>query len=680
MRLPRGAFAAVLVVGALDVAATAHAWLPVAERLALVAIIGCVLGALALVISTVPARAPATAFLLGAALAAANWAMPARWYPSVHAALAVGAVALIALPASPRPSRRRRLAGAAGLALVAAALLRVSMNLRFVACAQAPATGAVLSLATLPVPEAAIGHPRTPARGDGLALGDAHVVLITVDAMRADAALPPLSGLRFTHAYAQAPHTARSIASLLTGGTLGETLAETLRARRWLTAAWYPAGLFFDGRAELERFARTRFGFEWADTRTLDAHALTDSVLLRVDELQRRGEPRAFLWAHYFDAHAPYRAPGATPRERQAAAIAHIDAEIARLVDGLRALRRPVIIAVTADHGEEFGEHGGAYHGSSLYDEQLRVPLVVIAPGLASRTVDDPVELAALAPTLASLAGLPPSGPTLLAPPGDVYASLRDQQMLLRDGWKLIHEPRRDLDELYDLASDPGETRNLADARPDVRAALHAALDAWFGATPPSALAQTLADAQSPTEKRAAAARELGRLEAYDQQPSLRAALADADPTVRAEAALALAQLTDGRAREPLAALLDEPRWRHRAAVMLGRLRDPRAARALVDALRDVDPTLRRQAAHYLGFVGDGGSVEPLVAAAADPRVRAEAWLALGRICARAPSPHIARFLVGQLSREPAADARAALERALALVLLPLAPHDIHPL
>src|SRR5205807_8252337 len=98
---------------------------------------------------------------------------------------------------------------------------------------------------------------RAPPRHEGPEapqLGDAHILMITVDALRADrlAAMPrlhALGGVRFERAYAQAPSTAFSIRSLLTGtppdqANGARTLAEILRARGWLTQAFYPAGLF----------------------------------------------------------------------------------------------------------------------------------------------------------------------------------------------------------------------------------------------------------------------------------------------------------------------------------------------------------------------------------------------------------------------------------------------------
>ena len=64
------------------------------------------------------------------------------------------------------------------------------------------------------------------------------------------------------------------------------------------------------------------------------------------------------------------------------------------------------MVVVTADHGEEFGEHGGLTHGRTLYDELLHVPLVVTAPGVVPGAVDAPVSLLDIGPTVLELVGL----------------------------------------------------------------------------------------------------------------------------------------------------------------------------------------------------------------------------------------------------------------------------------
>ena len=89
--------------------------------------------------------------------------------------------------------------------------------------------------------------------------------------------------------------------------------------------------------------------------------------------------------------------------------IAFTDHEIGRLLDGLRdsGLAEHTIVVFTADHGEEFLDHGGVAHGHTMYDELVRIPLIVAWPGqLEPRTVAATVGHVDLAPTLCELAGI----------------------------------------------------------------------------------------------------------------------------------------------------------------------------------------------------------------------------------------------------------------------------------
>lgn len=155
-----------------------------------------------------------------------------------------------------------------------------------------------------------------------------------------------------------------------------------------------------------------------------------------------------------------------------------VDAALGELLADLEArgaLDESVVVLVGA-HGEEFFEHGGVGHGLSLYEESLRVPLLIRAPALlAPGRVVAPVDLLDLAPTLADLLGLPfPSewqGDTLVPliddpqpPPRLVVAYLGDgSRAAIVGDLKLIVGSGRDAQRLYDLAADPGEAQNLVD-------------------------------------------------------------------------------------------------------------------------------------------------------------------------------------------------------------------------
>jgi arylsulfatase A-like enzyme len=155
------------------------------------------------------------------------------------------------------------------------------------------------------------------------------------------------------------------------------------------------------------------------------------------------------------------------------------------------------LVVVTADHGEEFGEHGGEFHGATLYEEILRVPLLVAMPGIAARRVDAPVSLLDVAPTIVELAGggrgrLDAADGTSLAGAmrGEALEARavlaetvrygRGSRAIVEGGWKLVYEGRARTWELFDLGKDPGEQRVVTDEEPEVMKRLAARI----GVTP----------------------------------------------------------------------------------------------------------------------------------------------------------------------------------------------------
>jgi arylsulfatase A-like enzyme len=240
------------------------------------------------------------------------------------------------------------------------------------------------------------------------------------------------------------------------------------------------------------------------------------------------GDP-SFAYLHFMEPHAPYRPPARAaarfdgapleaehpptiglflpfgraaelPESRRAGLVRAYDAEIAALDDvlgelfeRLRSSGRPVVVAVTSDHGEEFYEHGGWGHGQSLYGEMLRVPFVIAGPGVPAGVVPrDPAQLVDVAPTLLDLCGIaaPASmaGRSLVpamaaAASGDTLAVDAEREHFaeivygeaywarsLRSGdWKAIVARRGDdvRVQLFDLATDPGELRDVADSLSD---------------------------------------------------------------------------------------------------------------------------------------------------------------------------------------------------------------------
>ncbi len=605
-------------------------------------------------------------------------------------------------------------------------------RLRFVALEQTTTTKKLLALAPLPrVVEAPGFLDAGPRRGHGgqtFTVADANVVLVTVDALRPDhlgsygyhrPTSPNLDALaarstRFQWAYCQTPLTCYSIPSLHTGDYLKSTLpllsrppptlASVLGARGYTTAAFYNASIFFCDDKKATGYGARRFGFAHAETRHLQAPALTDRVLAYLKEHRRRGRSRLFLWVHYFDVHEPYhRHPsfdfGDRDIDRYDAEIALVDREIGRLVAALSILQGPTIFVLTADHGEEFREHGGTYHGSSLYEEQIRVPLVFGVPGVKARTVRTPAQLVDVAPTVLSLLGVrvPPSMrgrslvPELLGrhgPSPAAFAEVHTKKMVRHRDWKLIHDYRRSTYELYDLRTDPRERVNLAGRRPAAAARLRGLLHGWFerlrglgrvGRDRPRAidlgrigdrravpLLARLVNARGARSRwRREAARLLGQLRDRRAADALWGAAADDDALVAAEAATALGELKDRRARLvlPHVVATSRGRLRARAAIALARVDRPEATPALVEGLLGDSWELQNRAAHYLGFVGDVRAIEPLLAMSSHSHLRSRTCLALGRLGRRHPDPRILPFLLGMARGDRHQDVR---QRALA--------------
>ncbi|HEY6324329.1 MAG TPA: sulfatase-like hydrolase/transferase [Thermoanaerobaculia bacterium] len=358
---------------------------------------------------------------------------------------------------------------------------------------------------------------RTEAAG-----GPLNLLLVTLDTVRSDhlgcygdaaAETPHLDalarqGVRFAHASSPVPLTLPSHTTILTGllpphhGTRNNgtaplaagipTLATVLAGAGYRTAA-FVAAFVLDHRFGLNR------GFAVYDDEIerpadvswmLEAQRPGDQVVDRALGWLAAADARPFfLWVHLYDAHAPYNPPSPY-RERHPGrpydgAIAFDDAQVGRLLAALasRGLDDRTVVAIAADHGESLGEHGELTHGLLLYEPVLSVPLLLRAPGLAARRVDTPVSLVDLAPSLAGLLRQPLPAPpggaldgrdlsaALLAgrepAPSELYAETRYPEVfgwsplfaLRRRELKYIAAPRP---ELYDLHSDPHETRNLA--------------------------------------------------------------------------------------------------------------------------------------------------------------------------------------------------------------------------
>ena len=350
-------------------------------------------------------------------------------------------------------------------------------------------------------------------------------------------------GARFEQAIAVAPLTLPSHASLFTGhypprhgvrvnGDFrlpeGETtLAEALAAHGYRTAAVVAAFVLSADFGLAQGFAVYDEPHEppsagaggntvrFQEIVERKATTVTDAGLALVEG---QLEEPFFLWLHYYDPHAEYTPPEPYASRFAGRAydgeLAYVDAELGRVLEALRArgVLDHTLVAVTADHGESLDEHGETTHGLFVYDSTLRVPLVlrlpgVVPAGLVSRHLVSGVDLA---PTLLELLGQAPlaAGDGLSfagvarggteSPREAVYAE--SELSRLAYGWAPLHALRDEHFkyvaapqlELYDLAADPGETKNVAvDRLGDAGRFVQklAALEAsWPAERPPAAL------------------------------------------------------------------------------------------------------------------------------------------------------------------------------------------------
>ena len=337
------------------------------------------------------------------------------------------------------------------------------------------------------------------------------IILITLDSTRADrmgflgghAKTPALDALAkdslvFERAYAQAPLTVVSHATLLTG-TYPQThqvtefgaplaaslpfLPDLLHAQGYRAAA-FVGSIALDPKNGLapgfERgFALYDAGFHPPQLGGSTAPATVrraDQVIARATAwLSKPGQMPIFLWVHLID-------PETTSASSYDSAIASTDAVVAKLIATLKTqkLYDDALIVVAADHGQSLGAHGEDTHGIFLYDETIHVPLLMKLPkAQMAKHVTSRVGLVDVAPTLLEVAGVPvPSqmqGQSLLriakaasAPDQPVYSRSDFPQRGF--GWSSLESwragkylyIRAPKPELYDLSTDPGATKNLA--------------------------------------------------------------------------------------------------------------------------------------------------------------------------------------------------------------------------
>jgi arylsulfatase A-like enzyme len=248
---------------------------------------------------------------------------------------------------------------------------------------------------------------------------------------------------------------------------------------------------------------------------SLDDRSTVDEAIQWIDGL---GDNAFFVGLTLQNSHLPYPVPPDFPRrfgpakldftirfahfpkdkiqvvkDVYADSLAYVDFQIGRLFEYLRVKNKweNTIIVVTSDHGQAFYEHGFASHASAIFDEVMRVPLIIRAPNLKAGLDHRLAQHVDVAPTILGLLGLPahPSfqGIDLLNPVAEPNRSaylvaqtpLAYQYGIVRSGYKLIYDDREGRYSLFNLAQDPEERLDLAGSQPALVKDLAKRLQTW---------------------------------------------------------------------------------------------------------------------------------------------------------------------------------------------------------
>ncbi len=360
-------------------------------------------------------------------------------------------------------------------------------------------------------------------RASQAALKPINVVVITLDTVRADhlhcygnlkIKTPTIDGLAkegvlFEKAVAQTPLTQPSHASIFTGTNpnvhhvrdtggfalqpTSITLAAILQKHGWDTAAFVSSSV-------LKKVFGFSQGFSVYDDQMPDTGndegkpVATRRAGLTVDRalawLNTQSKQPFFVWVHFYDAHRPYDPPQEFRRQYPDnpydAEIAYTDQQLGRFLDAVRK-KSPAdrtLIVLLADHGEGLGDHGEYDHGVFLYDSTVRIPWIMVGPGVpAGVRIQQQAREIDVLPTILNLLGGKASAdvqgtsmvpalsgkqvPSTYSYEETLYPRINMGWSELRGihtaQWMYVRAPKP---ELYDLDRDPGELNNVIDAHP----------------------------------------------------------------------------------------------------------------------------------------------------------------------------------------------------------------------
>jgi choline-sulfatase len=380
-----------------------------------------------------------------------------------------------------------------------------------------------------------------------LPAADGPIVLVSIDTLRADRlplygyaqgrtpALDALAGdsVVFNRAYAHAPQTLPSHASMFTGllpfehkvrdnfgfalGAGAETLASLVRRAGYRTGAFVSSYVLRADTGVAQGFDTYNAEFPAASVDRSPGQvqrAGPETLKAATSWLDGQADPKFFLFFHIYEPHKPYAPPDRfRSGDLYDGEVSYSDEIVGGLIDVLKrkGWYDAGTIVVTADHGEGLGDHGEQEHGLFVYDETIRVPWIVkLAGGRAGGSrVSAPVQHIDLVPTFAAIAGFAPPdalrgrnilpaalGEGTIAAQGIYSEALYPRYhfgwsellSLTDERYRYIKAPR---EELYDLERDPDERQNLAGERLQAAAALRSGLEslvAGRGIDAPSAV------------------------------------------------------------------------------------------------------------------------------------------------------------------------------------------------
>jgi len=351
------------------------------------------------------------------------------------------------------------------------------------------------------------------------------VYFVLLDGTRADFAGAPRAqiapeidqfaqgALEFRHAYTTYPSTFRAIVTLLASrhwrylGAGDELFCLTLAHSGWDTKLFIRDQAFANF-SNILKLTRKEDPFH---TRSSGKESWTKTVIdSAIAEIARNDGPARLRWLHLLDTHAPWvHGDGAASEQQQyRAEIAHSSKHFGRLVEALQATERGqrAVVILLADHGAALGEHGAGTHGGTLYEELVRVPLLVRLPGVAPRSIDGVASLLDIVPTLAHYLGVPANpawqgfnwltcqalgcevaerGPLprlvaqLQASAAWGYAGLPALNAVSDGRYKLLVDLDRGRRMFFDLHKDPAESKPVVEPPSDALQALEETLASW---------------------------------------------------------------------------------------------------------------------------------------------------------------------------------------------------------